>query len=197
MRRILRECQANFGDPPRSLTFGEKRDYRIWPPIWCLLSGDPLLKIYWDQKKLRDRGRVVWAHLVQANSLLFEPGHMDHPANIVYDPSTENDRVLDLLGDVAQQIYELKGTRPREKDLAECSRWVTNERQPIVDATVPARLSRGREIVFSTVMIHRKHLPGGYLSGSAFPLIINPEETPSAMVLPHFYWPDGVDALGT
>ncbi len=59
MKSALHECQTCFGDPPRSLGIGEKLKFRIWPPLLCLLGNDPLLGIYEDQKKLRDRGRVV------------------------------------------------------------------------------------------------------------------------------------------
>jgi hypothetical protein len=189
MRSILKACQASFGDPPRSLTPEEERRFRIWPPLWCLL-GDPLLRMYWSQNKLRDRGRVVWGHLVQANNLLFRPGGMNCPANVVYNPTSHDDRDVDALAEVAHNIFELKGKRHREKDLKRCARWVTQEKLRVFDAAVPTSLTSGREIIFSTLMVHRKHLPDGYLSTSVFPLIINPEETSSVMILPCDYWPD-------
>lgn len=197
MNNVLRACQHNFGEPPRSLSFGEKLRFRIWPPSWCLLGGDPLMGLYWNQKKLRDRGRVVWGHLVQANNLLFKPGPHDCPANVIYEPVASGERSYIALPRIAQSIFDLKGQRHHEAELRECSRWVTNERLRMVDALVPRQLTGGRDIVFSTVMIHRKHLPFGYLSCSMFPLIINPEETPWTMILPGEYWPEGVDALGT
>jgi hypothetical protein len=46
-------------------------------------------------------------------------------------------------------------------------------------------------------MVHRKHLPRRYLHTMLLPLIINPEETPAAMILPSEYWPVGLNELGT
>jgi hypothetical protein len=197
MNSVLRACQSNFGEPPRSLSFGEKLRFLIWPPRWCLFGSDPLIGIYWTQNKLRDRGRVVWGQLVQANSLLFQPGPNNCPANVIYEPVASGERSYTALPRIANSIFGLKGQRHHDTELAECARWVTNERHRMVDAPVPKRLTGGRDVVFSTVMVHRKHLPSGYLSCSMFPLVINPEETPWTMILPHYYWPEGVDELGT
>ncbi len=196
MRGILKQCRASFGDPPRSLSAEERQRFCIWPPFWCFV-GDPLLRLYWSQNKLRDRGRVVWGHLVQANSTLFSPGFMNSPANVVYNPTSDDDRSLDLLGQIAHFIFSLKGQWHKDKDLARCARWVTNETLRTFAAPVPDRFAQGREIIFSTLMVHRKHLPGGYLSGSILPLIVNPDETTAVMILPAEYWPERVDELGT
>jgi hypothetical protein len=197
MNSILGECRSNFGDPPRSLSLGQKLRFRIYPSVRERLSYDPLLRIYEDQHKLRDRGRVVWGHLVQANSQLFGPGRTNCPANVIYEPAAPNDSSYATLEPIAHYIFALKGKRHDDEDLDECARWVTNERIRIVNARIPAQLSRGRVVLFSTLVIHRRHFPAGYLSCSFFPLVINPAETPSVMILPSEYWPVGVAEMGT
>jgi hypothetical protein len=197
MNSILSECRTYFGDPPRSLSLGQKLRFRIYPSLRERLSYDPLLRICDDQKKLRDRGRVVWGHLVQANALLFGPGPTNCPANVIYEPSPPNESSYAFLAPIAHSIFALKGKRHVDEDLDECARWVTSERLRMVNAPIPAQLSRGRAILFSTLLIHRKHLPAGYLSCSFFPLVINPDETPSVMILPSEYWPVGVAEMGT
>jgi hypothetical protein len=197
MNSILRECRTRFGDPPRSLSLGQKLRFRIYPSFRERLSYDPLLRIYDDQKKLRDRGRVVWGHIVQANILLFGPGRSNCPANVIYEPAPSDESGYAFLAPVAHSIYALKGKRHDDEDLGECSRWITDERLRMVNAPIPAQLSRGRAILFSTLVVQRKHLPAGYLSCSFFPLVINPAETPSVMILPFEYWPVGVAEMGT
>ncbi len=194
---VLRDCRYHFGEPPRSLSFGQKSRFRIWPPNWCIISLDPLLKIYFHQGRLRDGGRIVWGHIVQANRLLFEPGSFDCPANVVYDPDPPGVDDPTLLTPIAHQIFDLKGQRHADPELDDCSRWTTDEMSRIFDAPVPKRLTGGRSLVFSTIMVHRKHLPMGYLFSSFFPLVVNPEETSATMILPCDYWPEGVEELGT
>src|SRR5262249_12475956 len=109
MRNLLNECRTRFGDPPRSLSFMARLEFRIFPPLWCSLSNDPLLGLYDNQKRLRDRGRVIWGHIVQANSLLFEPGRQNFPANVIYEPHPMTEDNYESLTPVAQSICNLKG----------------------------------------------------------------------------------------
>jgi hypothetical protein len=197
MKSILQECRNRFGEPPRSLGFGEKLRFRIWPPLWCRLANDPLLGLYADQKKLRDRGRVVWGHLVQANRRLFRPGQGNCPANVIYEPHPSGECNYASLAPVARDLFALKEKRHADEDLDECARWVTDEWLRMVNAPIPMPLSGGRAILFSTTVVDRKHLPAGYISCSFFLLIINPEETPWVMILPCYYWPAGAAVLGT
>ena len=37
-------------------------------------------------------------------------------------------------------------------------------------------------------MVHRKHLPRGYLRANWFPLVVAPKETPASVILPGRYW---------
>jgi hypothetical protein len=194
---VLRESQGRFGDPPRSLSLKEKMRFRIWPPLWCLRAFDPLLRIYADQNKLRDRGRIVWGHIVQANRLLFQPGEHTSPAGIIYEPGPPGADSPARLAPIAQAIFDLKGRRYQDQELDECARRVTNERSRFFAVPVPMRLTGGRSVLFSVIMVHRKHLPRGYLDNPFVPVLINPEETPTVMILPHDYWADGVEELGT
>jgi hypothetical protein len=124
--------------------------------------------------------------------MLFEPGNRNLPANVVYDPAPgrPDDQILVLLKRVAHSIFALKGQRHHDQELRECSRWVTEETLRMFNAEVPRQLTGGRTIIFSTIMVHRNHLPDGYLASMALPLVINPAETPMAMILPYEYWPD-------
>ena len=128
--------------------------------------------------------------------MLFEPGPNDCPAGVIYEPVASGERSYLAYPRIAQSIFDLKGKKHRDPELRECARWVTDEWLRIVGAIVPEQLTGGRDVLLSCLMIHRKHLPSGYLSCSMFPLIINPEETPWTMILPGEYWPEGVDELG-
>ena len=43
---------------------------------------------------------------------------------------------------------------------------------------------RGREVLYTTVMVARRHLPAGYLARTLVPLLVCPEKTEWTMVLP-------------
>src|SRR5262249_9788146 len=86
---LIRACRARFGRPPRVLRAADVDACRLslQPALEASFrkNNDPLLWILADQAALRDRGRVVWGHLVQANQLLFDPNNDDTaPANMMY-----------------------------------------------------------------------------------------------------------------
>lgn len=194
MRHLIQMCRGKFGDPPRKFALWDRSQLYSKPPRW-MPKNDALLRIFADQDELLLRGRVVWGALVQANALLFEPGSMDHPADIVYGVGAGWDDRPDVVAMVASEIGDLKGTEPDHPDLQWIAWHTTNEMDRALKTPLPPRLSRGSEMYLATIVIQRKHLPHGYLTGGLFPLIINPEETPCAMILPARYWPSELVSL--
>ena len=165
----------------------ERLYLRIRPPKWCRTSKDDLLLIYRDQKKLMDEGEVVVAMVVQANAALFKKGFQDAPANVIYtgDPAGENP--LQKLGDIANRIFGLKGTKPEDPDEQKFAGMVSYEYGRDFRVTVPHKLADGLDLTYTTIMVHRKHLPQGYLANGFFPLLVH-QESRAAMILPARYW---------
>ncbi|HEX8188941.1 MAG TPA: hypothetical protein VF586_11355 [Pyrinomonadaceae bacterium] len=175
-----------FHLPPRPGLL-ERRYLRVRPPRWC--GADDLSAAFRDRGKLLREGNIVPAVLVQANTALFEPGADDAPANVIYSTDAEAEQPVARMLEVARGIFSLKGTRPEDPDEARFARMVSYELGRDFRVTVPERLSGGLDLTYTTIMVHRRHLPEGRLAAPYFPLLIHPESRAS-MILPARYWPD-------
>jgi hypothetical protein len=186
--QTIAACRAAIGHPPRKL--GDSPHLKFAPPGWMSqFPRDPLWEIYRHQAKLYQRGVVVWGHIVQANNRLFTPGPDDCPASVIYSPDPALDNKPASLERIAQSLFAVKGTGQSDAELAEFSRLLANERDRAMRLAVPKSLCEGVQVYHTGVMVVRKHLPRGYLTGSLFPLLIQPSITPAAIILPSQYWP--------
>lgn len=162
-----------------------EHDYlKIAAPPW--IRTDPLQNLVDSYPTLLRQGRVVWAHLVQANNVLFQPGAGDAPAEVVYDP-----RGLcqpDELAAAAQGMFKLKGTRPNDAEEARVAEHLTAEISRAFAMPVPQSLS-SRGLLASTLLIFRKHLPNRRLSLGHFPVLISDACPGCVMILPGRWWP--------
>jgi hypothetical protein len=172
---------------------GPPRDGRVprvfargWPP-WMERS-DPLKHLYRAQQGLLDHGHVVWGWIVQANRLLMHPGTTDSPAAVVYSDDPYFDASPTELSDVAEQLFDLKGRGGVDKDLQWFAYMLADEviREPKVQ--VPLRLTAGRRVYFTSIVVMRAHLPRGVLARPLVPLLIRPERTPWTLILPSHFW---------
>ena len=175
------------------LHLGPPRDGRVprvfargWP-TWMERS-DPLKHVDRAQRGLLDHGHVVWAWIVQANRLLMEPGRTDSPAAVVYSDDPYFDALPIELSDVAETLFDLKGRGGVDKDLQWFAYMLADEviREPKVQ--VPLRLTAGRRVYFTSIVVMRAHLPGGILARPLVPLLVRPDRTPWGMILPSNFW---------
>lgn len=165
----------------------EKIYLRIRPPKWCRDSNDELLLIYRDQKKLIDHGQVAIAMLVQGNVVLFKKGYEDAPANVIYSDDLRAENLLERLRTAALQIFSLKEMKPEDPEELKFARMVSYEYSRDFRITLPDKFAPDLNATYTTIMVHRKHLPEGYLANEFFPLLIH-EESRAAMILPARYW---------
>ena len=175
-----------FHLPPRPGLL-ERLYLRVRPPRWC--RKDDLLAVFKDRGKLLREGNIVPAVLVQANALLFERGAYDAPANVIYTTDGDAEQPVARMLEVARKIFSLKNTKPEDADEARFARMVSYELGRDFRVTVPEKLSDGLDLTYTTIMVHRRHLPEGRLAVPYFPLLIHPESR-AAMILPARYWPD-------
>jgi hypothetical protein len=184
--QLLHECRQSFGRAPRVFPPGEQSYLTLKPPAWCRLRMDPLMRFYNSQQQIREQGHVVWGHLVQANQLLFEPGSDDCPASAIYSLDPWFDDHLDELADIASRLFDLKGRQSTDPLAAQIARYLTAETERQVSLPVPRHWTQGREVFIGDVMVHRKHLPTGYLAQSFFPVAVLPHH--GMMIVPSRYW---------
>lgn len=190
MERTIAACRELIGVPPRPMS-----PFALWctkmpVPMWVRLRRDLRFReIFRNQANLLKRGRVVWGAVVQANSLLFEPGRIDCPAAILYSLDSRVDQRPDVLTDAASMLFETKGRGVQDPEVRIFAEKLADEMVMDMKLAVPARLTRGVRCFYTCIMVHRKHLPDRKLSSGLFPILVNPEETEATMILPSKYWP--------
>lgn len=134
---------------------------------------------------LYKNGRIVMAHIVQANRLLFSDDNTHScPAEIVYDINGQTS--IDELSQIAYQLFSLKHTTPDDPELKKYAEHITNERTQLF-SRVPKVLTE-KELVTTTMFIWRPHLPNGVLSIGYFPILISDTHQGIATVLPARFW---------
>ena len=97
----------------------------IKPPDW-LSESESLIHTYRDHDLLLSQGEIVWAHIVQANSLLFKPGKEDSPAEIVFSLDRVFDEDIEALRLIAERIYDLKGNTYEDGQIDRLARMVSD-----------------------------------------------------------------------
>ncbi|MHC1682928.1 MAG: hypothetical protein AB6733_08270 [Clostridiaceae bacterium] len=170
--------------------FFSSRDYnKLTRPSWMNASTDNRFEAtYRDQKILMKKGRIAIAYLVQANTLLFKEGHHDCPAAMVFSEDTYFEENPDKLGDIAHRIFEMKGISSEDEEIQKFSDILDDEVVTLFNAKVPEKITFGKKVYFTTFMVHRKHLPNGYIDFGSFPALICPEKTEASIILPSRYW---------
>ena len=174
--------------------YDQKRlqDIRLKCPEW-LTFRDPMSSIFKDKATLLQYGNVCFAHIVQANTILFKRfPHVDCPAHIVYSDDACIAENPGILQDIAHQLYQYKHT-PLEKvpqQWREIIRVIADEYDRS-DFTFSVEYDGNAvEIHFIPTMIFRKLLPNRKLCGSLLPILIAPG-CKSVIVLPKRFWTKG------
>lgn len=185
---LLSATRETFGQAPRSFSLFSQLYNRVYPPMWMIRWGDDLRCVYRDQRKLFKEGKVVWGHIVQANNALFEPGKGNYPADMLYSLDPYFDNNLEALERIAHRLYGLKGKEVEDEEARYFSDAITDEHTRVLNVQLPKSLSGGREVYFTTFMVHRKHLPTGYLVSGWFPILALPGASDATMILPSKYW---------
>lgn len=168
------------------------RNIHLSRPSW-LRGQNALSAIYNEKKQLVQSGRVVYAYVIQANTMLFHAlPPIDCPASIVYstDPYVlENPEILKL---VAEKIYGYKNVDPEQvpEEWRELARITTDESDYADFRFSICFEGRYMDIHFLPVMVYRKLLPKKKLCGSLIP-VLTEYECRSVLILPKRYWSKG------
>ena len=184
---LMYHLRQLFKHRRQAFSFLDKHHNRLAPPKW-MPDTDGLHKLYQSQQLLFGQGHVVFGTIVQANTLLFERGKDDCPANLIFSLDSYFDEHLDELGQIATETYLLKENKTHQRNLDAVGLLLANETKREFNRKLPVVLTGGREVYLTTVMIHRKHLPMRRLIGSWLLLLVLPEFTQYAIVLPGRYW---------
>ncbi|MCP4155230.1 MAG: hypothetical protein GY757_46320 [bacterium] len=192
MNELLDKTRFLAGPPPRTFNQQQAVLNHLEPPGWMeeAISYRGLDVLYREYEQLLTWGTVVWAYVIQANTLLFEKGEDDSPAAVVYSMDSYYDQNCDELGELANSLYEMKemDAESINPELRMTAHSITNEYDCLFNTLVPDSLTQGRRVYGTNLMIHRKHLPAAYLERGYFPILAMPGALQSVMVLPSQYW---------
>jgi hypothetical protein len=191
MSDALHACIDNFRPAPRHQSLWDRLTYfRIPRPRWLRENpSDRLTTLFQNLHTLFAEGTVVWGHIVQANTLLFQDGVHDCPGELVYSLADAERVDPEQLREVAYELYSLKGTEPQDSDRASIAEYLTNERIRVFGLPVPKTISPQLPCRISTTFFVRKHLPLRRLCKQVLPIVVNPQEPYVAMPFPARYWP--------
>ncbi len=158
-------------------------------PKW-LRASDPMSLFFGEKKALLKNGSVCYAHIVQANTILFGLfPHVDCPAHIVYSTDPYIEENPDILEEIAFALYQYKD-QPSEDvpdEWREIARVITDEHDRSGFTLSTERNGHTVKIHFMPTLIFRKLLPRRKLCGSLLPIITDPD-CKSVTVLPKRYW---------
>ncbi|UOD31301.1 hypothetical protein INH39_06190 [Massilia violaceinigra] len=153
-------------------------------PGW--LAADPLGVILEGQLDLLAEGTVVWGAMVQANTLLFAPGLDDCPGDLLYSRDPHFDSRPQALKRIARAVSAHK-SETAAGAFRIIGRNLAAETVRSFDLPVPDLLT-DQEVLMSSYMMFRKHLPGRILGGGGFPVLIH-HEVRAVMIVPDWFWP--------
>ena len=178
----LKAMEENYRNSPL-------KDIFLPHPTW-LGHRDPMAAIYRDKMLLLQHGRLAYAHIVQANEVLFRSfPPADCPAHIVYSTSPAVMEDPAILRELAHQLfyYKDKPFSQVPEQWRDVAQVITNEYDRS-GFTLPLTFDgQPVEVRMIPVMIFRKLLPKRRLCGSFLPILTDPDSS-TVMVLPKRYW---------
>jgi hypothetical protein len=208
MTDTIRICNRRFGlRPRRCWWWSDRRDYlKVRTPAWIAhYPDDPLALLFRRSADVFAQGIVVWGHVIQANTRLFDHGDDDLPGEVVYSLAVDQDHIdTQRLRGIAERLYALKGTAPRDPELAPIAEYLTDEKLRVFGLPVPASIcsdASGLGITqpsvletdsvcrISTTYFIRDHLPSRRLAGLLLPIVVLPQAPHLVLPLPARYWP--------
>lgn len=164
-------------------------DIKLNRPEW-LDAEDPMSEIYENKSLLLHKGEIIYAHIVQANTILFKSfPPFDCPAQIVYSIEPYFMEHPEILQEAAWGIYSYKGQDLDSvpKEWKEVARVITDEYDRS-DFTFTLDVNdKPVEYCMIPTMIYRKLLPKRKLCGNLLPVLVIPESK-QVLILPKQYW---------
>lgn len=158
-------------------------------PYW--MNGDDLAVLYEEQRSLFQTGTVYYGYIVQANNYLFQKDpYINCPAAVLYSTDVRINRNPEILRKVGTWLFSYKNTDEAPEHVRRIVDCITDEKERLFNVKIEINLKDGSQAVlyFTTIMIFRKHLPGGMIKGSFLPVIASPNMFKTVMVLPKKYW---------
>ncbi len=152
----------------------------------------PKEHLYHGQRRAADlllrHGQVVMACVAEADPDLMQPGKSICEASVVYSTDEIFEQMPSLLANIAVTVTSIRenpGLGAEYTILVDCMDAKTNYR---LGLPIPKDICYDKEAFLTTLYVNPAQLPLPMLYRGFFPILICPEQTPYAMVLPAHYW---------
>lgn len=181
-------CRHNLGVAPRRFGRKESRELLLKTPAW--VTNTPLQVVAEAQELLLQRGHIVPAALLRTNDQLWEPGRGDDIALALWTSDARLETDLDHLQSLASDLcYYFTNGFPYEFDrIAEV---LSQRKVHLFNESLPTNGGIDGALFFlSDLLIWRDHLPCRFFNSNIVPLLVLPEETNAAIILPGQFWAD-------
>lgn len=193
MRTLMASLRRSFG--AGRLLQGSKwvRLAHVSPPVKIQTNpADPMRVLYSKQDLLLRKGRIVWGAMVPLDKALRVPGKEDLPGLLVYSPDAYFDARPAELAAMATRLAALKSAPAVMPELRRIGQQVRNDSGRPLDFPLPAQLT-SQQVLLTSFMGVRSHLPGSVLTADWFPVLIHPESV-IPLVVPSMFWSTGMRA---
>lgn len=188
---LIDDTREKFDAASRPFGFFQRRYVKAKPPSWCRKGKDALWINYRDQEELLEKGKVVWAAVVQANQMMFRPGRHDCPGTVIYSMQNAFGDELIPIAELAPELFALKGEHDDDPECQIFGDMLADEMDRAMATPVPQAITGGLPVLSTSVVFHRKHLPVPFLSTGFFPMLVHRRKK-SCMVLPSRFWSIGL-----
>lgn len=188
----MAHCRTAFGAPRRQFTYQDVGVLQVPPPRW--LPADDRREMHYLFQGLPwvfAEGHLRWGTIVQANQLCWKEGPDDCPACVIHSADPFYDDNPELLHDIGHQLYENKGRYTKNPELQRFADLLENELDAQMRLPVPKFMTEGRDVIYTTIYVFRRHLPLPYLVEPIVPIVVHPNTGHSA-ILPSAWWPQGL-----
>ena len=195
----LDSIRAQLGQPKRKLGWFKSSPLAFPEPSWL---ADPAMKanrlkdLFPAFNSLWKNGVVVWGYIVRARRGLFSPGENDLSGIMIFSATAADETAIKALPSLGNRLNRNADAiepdptwNDREKRwwllIADDDSYQRGYRVPVEWQTEET------DYVGSTVLFHRKHLPGGVIQSCLMPVLFDPTSG-LAQIIPCRYWPDGM-----
>ena len=112
----------------------------------------------------------------------------ENPADIIFSPDPYFDDNPAELRVIAHKLFKYKDKMFAPDDIKKVTDAITDELTRLFNIRLPDSITKGREVYFTTIMVLRKHIPKKRLVGLIFPILADPEQFKTSIILPKHYW---------
>lgn len=188
---ILQSINKKLGRPPRRFNFIDKLTwFKQDKPEWDWENEDLRHNVE-NWERVFKEGKLTWGHIIQVNTLMFEKTPENCPGEIIIWCEKNESFDPDTFELIAHKLYELKGYSAHLDDAEEkmFSEYLENQLMRVHGIKVPERISEGLDIRVSTIFFQRRHIPGGVITNSLFPVLYRESDPMVPVMVPYRFWP--------